>query len=144
MRHARRYKAPCVPTPGRSPLLVRVDPKVRRKLALLCESCARAGTRLSPPTFHYRNDASTQHDNNDDGGERLRRGQGLVPVIPKLEHALVSIESAPSTEKISIVSKGRASATKNAMLRFVARVLIARQHVWAGWWLARERRRGGA
>src|SRR5882757_7788097 len=32
-----------------------------------------------------------------------------------------------SAEKIPL-SKGRASATKNAMLRFVARVLIARQH----------------
>jgi hypothetical protein len=33
----------------------------------------------------------------------------------------------PGTVKISL-SKGRASATKNAMLRLVARVLIARQH----------------
>jgi hypothetical protein len=38
-----------------------------------------------------------------------------------------SVESAPSTEKIPL-SKGRGSATENAMLRFVARVLIARQH----------------
>ena len=41
-------------------------------------------------------------------------------------------------------SKGRAFARKKTMLRFVARVLIARQHGWAGWWLARKRRRGGA
>jgi hypothetical protein len=33
------------------------------------------------------------------------RGQGLVPVIPKPEHALVSIESAPSTEKIPLCRK---------------------------------------
>src|SRR6266481_1781811 len=32
----------------------------------------------------------------------------------------------------SIVSKGRASAAENAMLRFVARVLIARQHDLCG------------
>jgi hypothetical protein len=38
-----------------------------------------------------------------------------------------SVESAPSTEKIPL-SKGLASATKNAMPRFVARFLIARQH----------------
>src|SRR6266700_1866554 len=37
------------------------------------------------------------------------------------------LESAPSTEKIPL-SKERASAIKIAMLRFVARVLIARQH----------------
>jgi len=40
--------------------------------------------------------------------------------------ALASIESR-STEKIPL-SKGRASATKIAMLGFVARLLIARQH----------------
>jgi hypothetical protein len=37
------------------------------------------------------------------------------------------MESAPITGE-SHVSKGRASATKNAMQRFVARVLTARQH----------------
>jgi hypothetical protein len=83
--------------------------------------------RLSPPTFRKRNSPRSHHDNNDDSGERLHRDQSLVPVVPKLKHALASIESAPSTEKIPL-SKGRASATKIAMLRFVARVLIARQH----------------
>jgi hypothetical protein len=74
-----------------------------------------------------RNDTGTQHDNNDDSGKRLRRGQGLVPVVPKLKHALASIENAPSPLKIRSVER-TASAAKNAMLRFVARVLIARQH----------------
>src|ERR1700722_2509715 len=43
-------------------------------------------TRLSPPTLHQHDDASTHHDKNDDGGERFHRGQGLVPVVPKLKH----------------------------------------------------------
>src|SRR5882672_6279479 len=84
-------------------------------------------TRLSPPTFHLRNNAGSHHDNNDDGGQRLHRGQRFVPVVPKLEHAPVSVENAPATDKIPL-SKDRSSATKNAMLRFAARVLIARQH----------------
>jgi hypothetical protein len=54
--------------------------------------------RLSPPTFRKRNSPRSHHDNNDDSGERLHRDQSLVPVVPKLKHALASIESAPSTE----------------------------------------------
>jgi hypothetical protein len=63
---------------------------------------SRVSVSLSLPNFRERNNASSHHDNNDDGGKRLHRGQGLVPVIPKLKHALVSIESAPSTEKIPL------------------------------------------
>ncbi len=66
---------------------------------------SRVSVSLSLPTFRERNNASSHHDNNDDGGKRLHRGQGFVPVIPKLEHALVSVESAPSTEKIPLCRK---------------------------------------
>jgi hypothetical protein len=62
-------------------------------------------TRLSPPSLRQRNNASTYHDKNDDDGKRLRQAQGLVPVVPKLKHALASIQSAPSTEKISLCRK---------------------------------------
>jgi hypothetical protein len=89
---------------------------------------SRVSGSSSLPTFCERNNASSHHDNNDDGGKRLHRGQGLVPAIPKLEHALVSSEIAPSRKSI----EGRACATENAMLRFVARVLIARQHDLCG------------
>lgn len=85
-------------------------------------------TRLSPPTLRQRNNASSYHDKNDDDGKRLRQAQGLVLVVPKLKHALASIQSAPSTEKISLCRKDVPLRPKNAMLRFVARGLIARQH----------------
>lgn len=80
--------------------------------------------RLSPPTFRQRNSAGSHQDNDDDGGKRLHRGQGVVPVVPKLKHALASIERATG----DTMSKGRAFTHKNTMLRFVACVLIARQH----------------
>jgi hypothetical protein len=59
---------------------------------------------LSPPSLHERNDASTYHGNNDDGRQRFRRCQDLVPFAPKLQHALASIERAPIT---AIQSVGR-------------------------------------
>ena len=86
---------------------------------------------LSFTALHQRNRARSHDNKNDDDCKRLHRGQSLVPVVPKRQHALASIESAPSTEKMPL-SKGRASATKNAMLRFVARVLIAGQHDLCG------------
>jgi hypothetical protein len=49
----------------------------------------------------------------------------LVPVVPKLKHALASIQSAPGIEKISLCRK---DAPLRPMLRFVARGLIARQN----------------
>jgi hypothetical protein len=48
------------------------------------------GHVLSPPSFRQRNNAGSHHHNNDDGGKRFHRNQGLVPVIPKLKHALAS------------------------------------------------------
>jgi hypothetical protein len=39
---------------------------------------------LSPSTFRQRNNASSHHDNDDDSGKRLHRGEGPVPVVPKL------------------------------------------------------------
>src|SRR3978361_216666 len=60
---------------------------------------------LSPPTFHQRNDASTQHGDNDDGGKRLHRGEGLVPVVPKLKHSPMSIESPPTTFRLHAVER---------------------------------------
>ena len=84
-------------------------------------------TRLSPPTFRQRNSPGSHQDNDDDSGKRLHRGQGVVPVVPKLKHALASIERAPTSDKYTL-SKGGAFAHKNTMLRFVACVLIARQH----------------
>jgi hypothetical protein len=56
--------------------------------------------RLSPPTLREHDSASTHHDKNDDDSKRFHRRQGLVPVVPKLKHALASIESAPTTDKI--------------------------------------------
>jgi len=82
-------------------------------------------TRLSPPTLHQHDNASTHHDKNDDDGKRLRQAQGLVPVVPKLKHALVSIQIAPGTEKIPPCRK---HVPLRPMLRFVARGLIARQN----------------
>ena len=63
-------------------------------------------TRLSPPTLHQHDDASTHHDKNDDGGKRFYRGQGLVPVVPKLKHALTSIESARPALSSLLVGRG--------------------------------------
>jgi hypothetical protein len=56
----------------------------------------RKDRRLSPPTFHQHDNASTHQDKSDDSGKRFHRGQGLVPVVPKLKHALTSTESARS------------------------------------------------
>jgi hypothetical protein len=81
--------------------------------------------RLSPPALRQRNSASTYHDKNDDDGERFCHAQSLAAVIPKLKHALASIQSAPSTEKIS---RCRKHMPLRPMLRFVARGLIARQN----------------
>ena len=89
-------------------------------------------TGLSPPTFRQRNSAGSHQDNDDDSGKRLHRGQGVVPVVPKFKHALVSIARVHTSDEMQPVkcnlSKGRAFVHKNAMLRFVACVLIARQH----------------
>jgi hypothetical protein len=46
----------------------------------------------------------------------------------ELEHAQDIIADVMDTREDITMSKGRASATKNAMLRFVARGLIARQN----------------
>jgi hypothetical protein len=113
---------------GHAPLRLSKQPVCRRLArSIVCR------TRLSPPTLHQHDDASTHHDKNDDGGKRFHRGQGLVPVVPKLKHAPTSIESArPALRKSQCVERTclceQTSASKNAMLRFVARVLIARQH----------------
>jgi hypothetical protein len=62
-------------------------------------------TRLSPPTFRQRNSAGSHQDNDDDSGKRLHRGQGVVPVVPKLKHALASIERPPTSDKIHAVER---------------------------------------
>ena len=62
--------------------------------------------RLSPPALRQRNSASTYHDKYDDDGERFCHAQSLAAVIPKLKHALASIQSAPRTEKDITMSKG--------------------------------------
>jgi hypothetical protein len=49
-----------------------------------------------------RNYGSAEHGNNDDGGKRLHRGQGFVPVVPKLKHAPASIEASPIVAHVSI------------------------------------------
>ena len=62
-------------------------------------------THLSPPTFRQRNSAGGHQDNDDDSGKRLRRSQGVVPVVPKLKHALASFERAPTKDKIHSVER---------------------------------------
>jgi hypothetical protein len=91
-----------------------------RSAKISCEA-----TRLSPPIRQHNNAGSNQ-DKDNDNRKRLHRGQSLVAAVPKFQHA-ASIESTPGTVK-NPLAKGRASAGKNAMLRLVARVLIARQH----------------
>jgi len=82
------YPAP-VPTGTLSVFPVCVK---RLAIARLC------GVRIcgSPLTFHWRKDAGTYNDKNDDGRKRLDGGQGPVP----LAHALASVESAAFSEKI--------------------------------------------
>jgi hypothetical protein len=70
--------------------------------------------RLSPPSLHQRNNASTYHDKNDDDGKRLRQAQGPATVIPKLKHAPASIQSAPRTEK-DITSRKHMMAKAHAV-----------------------------
>jgi hypothetical protein len=63
-------------------------------------------TRLSPPTLHQHDNASTHQDKNDDDGKRFHRGQGLVPAVPKLKHARTSIESArPAPRKSRCIER---------------------------------------
>jgi hypothetical protein len=80
---------------------------------------------LSPPTFRERNNTSGHHGNNDDGGKRLYRDEGFVPIVPKLSHAPAPLVAV--NEKVLLWCREEVFAPKNAMLRFVARVLIARQ-----------------
>jgi hypothetical protein len=81
--------------------------------------------RLSPPTFRWHDDASHHHDNDNDDGKSVHRDQSLVSAVPKTPAC--GLDRTPGTAK-SLPSKTAAFVTKNAMLRFVARVLIARQH----------------
>jgi hypothetical protein len=85
-------------------------------------------TRLSPPTLYEHDNASTHQDKSDDGSKRFHRGQGLVPVVPKLKHALTSIESARPALRESQCVEGTCLCEPKCNLRFVARILIARQH----------------
>ena len=79
-----------------------------------------------PLTLNERKNASGHHGNNDDGCQRLDRGQGPVPLVPKLNHVLASRESAPTIDKIC--SPRRTNwAIKKAMLPIVARFFTARQ-----------------
>jgi hypothetical protein len=79
-----------------------------------------------PLTLNERKNASGHHGNNDDGCQRLDRGQGPVPLVPKLNHVLASRESAPTIDKIC--SRRRTNcAIKKAMLLIVARFFTARQ-----------------
>jgi hypothetical protein len=78
-------------------------------------------TRLSPPTLYEHDNASTHQDKSDDGGKRFHRGQGLVPVVPKLKHALTSIESArPALRKSQCVER-TCLCEQKCNLPFVAR-----------------------
>ncbi|MBP1095297.1 hypothetical protein [Bradyrhizobium diazoefficiens] len=70
--------------------------------------------------------ASGHHGNNDDGCQRLDRGQGPVPLVPKLNHVLASRESAPTIDKIRLQEE-RTGRSKKAMLLIVARFFSARQ-----------------
>ena len=77
-------------------------------------------TRLSPPTFRQRNSAGSHQDDNDDSGKRLHRSQGVVPVVPKLKHALASIERAPTSNKMHSIERTCLSAQEyNATFRRV-------------------------
>jgi len=48
-----------------------------------------------PPTLNQRKNASGRYGNNDNGCQPLDGGQGLIPPVPKLNHVLASLESAP-------------------------------------------------
>ena len=79
--------------------------KLLPKLADVSPKSIFCRTRLSPPTFRQRNSAGSHQDNDDDSGKRLYRGQGVVPVVPKLKHALASIERAPTSDKTHSVER---------------------------------------
>jgi hypothetical protein len=79
-----------------------------------------------PLVLNEHKNASGHHGNNDDGCQRLDKGQGPGPLVPKLNHVLASRESAPTIDKIC--SPRRTTwAIKEAMLLIVARCFTARQ-----------------